>query len=102
MAVTAELILTHRHVENSSVFPPPIEGNCFFLAKKPSLLGQDVDLKPFSRLIDIGQISCNVSVYFGCSQSHPSNEVALSFGFIDVHGWPVDLAPHGNTAKLIV
>ncbi|CAF3007299.1 unnamed protein product [Rotaria socialis] len=94
MHITRELILTHRYVDNSSLYPVPVEGNCYFLAKKISMLGQGIDVRNLSRLIDLGQVACNVSVYFGCSQSTPSNQIVLSFGFIDANGWPLVTAPY--------
>ncbi|CAF1962399.1 unnamed protein product [Rotaria magnacalcarata] len=94
MYITRELILTHRYVDNSSLYPVPIEENCYFLAEKNSMLSQEIDVRNFSRLIDLGQVACNVSVYFGCSQSIPSNQIALSFGFTDVNRWPLVIAPY--------
>jgi hypothetical protein len=73
---------THMQTENSSIYPLPVKGNCYFISDKVSLIGQYVDVGLFSTLIDSGQASTAMSIHFGCSQAHQNDEAIMFLGYL--------------------
>jgi hypothetical protein len=75
---------TYKQVENSSIYPLSVQGNCYFIAKKFGTIGQNVDVGRFSKFIDSGQASSTISGHFGCSQAHQNDEAVMYLGYLDV------------------
>lgn len=82
-------------VENSSVYPLPVEGYCYFVLKNMSLIGQMVDVSRFSRLIDTGKLVNVISAHFGCSSANDTAEAVVSAGYLAVGFVPL-MATRGN------
>lgn len=89
----------YRYPGNSSTYPSPVEGNCYFLANESSALTQDVDVYQYSTLIDSGQASYNMSLYHGCNQAYPKDEAVMHLGFLEQRYIPFDLSEPGETRK---
>jgi hypothetical protein len=84
---------TYKHDENSSIYPLPINGHCYFLAEKVGRIAQNVDVCRFSTLIDHGQAISIISARFGCSVAHPQDEAVAYIGYLDAGYMPIATGP---------
>jgi hypothetical protein len=89
---------TYKQDKNSSIYPLPLEGNCYFLTEKTGFGAQSVDVSRFSTLIDHGQAISIFSGHFGCSVVHPDDEAGIYIGYLDANWTPIVLRP-GKLSK---
>lgn len=90
---------TYRHVNNSGIYPYPVNGSCYFLAEKTNQISHMVDVSRFSTLIDSDQGSVFISAHFGCVVTHPQTEAVVYIGYLDAGYLPLG-TPIGKLLKL--
>ena len=91
-------IQTYKHDENSSIYPLPVEGSCYFLEENNGWITQNIDVSRFSTLIDHGEAVSIISARFGCSVAHPHDEAVVYIAYLDAGWLPIVVGP-GNLSQ---